>query len=96
MAPGEFEEVIKAISVSNLKEIVELTAALRIRLEALGAGSETISVGLERMLRRPDTWEEIEADFARHEAGERGFTLAEMRSFVRSSSDDSSPSAPTR
>jgi hypothetical protein len=32
---------------------------------------------------RADTWEEIEADFTRHEAGEKGFTLAEMRSFAR-------------
>jgi hypothetical protein len=32
---------------------------------------------------RADTWEKIEADLARHEGGEKGFTLGEMRSFAR-------------
>ena len=83
MATAELEKAKKAISISDLKEVVELAAALRARLEALGASLETIGFGPDPMPGRADTWEEIEADFARHEAGEKGFTLAEMRHFVR-------------
>ena len=83
MATAELEEAKKAILNSDLKEVVELAAALRARLEALGASLETIGFGPDSMPGRADTWEEIEADFARHEAGEKGFTLAEMRHFAR-------------
>jgi hypothetical protein len=81
MATAELEKAKKAISISDLKEVVELAAALRARLVALGASIETIGFGPDPMPGRADTWEEIEADFARHEAGEKGFTLAEMRDF---------------
>jgi hypothetical protein len=83
MAITELEKAKKAISISNLKEVVELAAALRSRLEALGASLETIGFGPDPMPGRADTWGEIEADLARHEAGEKGFTLAEMRGFAR-------------
>ena len=83
MATAEMEEAKKAISNSDLKEVVELAAALRARLEALGASLEMIGFGPNAMPGGADTWEEIEADFARHEAGEKGFTLAEMRQSAR-------------
>jgi hypothetical protein len=83
MATAELEKAKKAISISDLKEVVELAAALRARLEALGASLETIGFGPDPMPGRTDTWGEIEADFARHEAGEKGFTLTEMRGFAR-------------
>jgi hypothetical protein len=83
MATAELEKAKKAISISDLKEVVELAAALRARLAALGASLETIGFGPDPMPGRADTWEEIEADFGRHEGGEKGFTLAEMRSFTR-------------
>jgi hypothetical protein len=83
MATAELEKAKKAISISDLKEVVELAAALRARLAALGASLETIGFGPDPMPDRADTWEEIEADFARHEAGEKGFTLADMRNFAR-------------
>ena len=83
MATVELEKAKKAISISDLKEVVELAAALRARLAALGASLETIGFGPDPMPGRADTWEEIEADFARHEGGEKGFTLAQMRGFAR-------------
>jgi hypothetical protein len=83
MATAELEKAKEAISVSDLKEVVELAAALRARLTALGASLETIGFGPDPMPGHADTWEEIEADFARHEGGEKGFTLAQMRSFAR-------------
>lgn len=83
MATAELENAKKAISISTLKEVAELAAALRSRLEALGASLETIGFGPEPMPGQADTWEEIEADLARHEAGEKGFTLSEMRGFTR-------------
>ena len=83
MATTELEEAKKAISISNLKEVVELAAALRARLKALGASLETIGFGPDPMPGGADTWEAIEADFTRHEAGEKGFTLPEMRGFAR-------------
>lgn len=83
MATAELEEAKKAISISDLKEVVELAAALRARLEVLGASLETIGFGPDPMPGHADTWEEIEADFARHETGEKGFTLAEMRNSAR-------------
>lgn len=83
MATIELEKAKQAISISDLKEVVELAAALRARLEVLGASLETIGFGPDPMPGRADTWEEIEADFARHEAGEKGFTLPEMRDSAR-------------
>ena len=83
MTTAKLEKAKKAIAISDLKEIVELAAALRARLAVLGASLETIGFGPDPMLGRADTWEEIEADFARHEAGEKGFTLAKMRNFAR-------------
>jgi hypothetical protein len=83
MATGELERAKDAISVSDLKEIVELAAALRARLVALGASLDTIGFGPGPMPGGADTWEQIEADFSRHEAGEMGFTLPEMRGFAR-------------
>jgi hypothetical protein len=83
MATAELEKAKEAISISNLKELVELAAALRARLSALGASLEIIGFGPDPMPGQADTWEEIEADFGRHEAGEKGFTLAEMRGFAR-------------
>ena len=83
MAPAELEKAKKAISISDLKEVVELAAALRARLAALGASLETIGFGPDPMPGRADTWEEIESDFAHHEAGEKGFTLPELRGFAR-------------
>jgi hypothetical protein len=83
MATAELEKAKKAISISDLKEVVELAAALRARPEALGASLETIGFGPAPMPGGADTWDEIEADFARHEAGEKGITLAEMRGLAR-------------
>jgi hypothetical protein len=83
MATLELEKVKKAISISDLKDLVELAAALRARLQAIGASLETIGFGPDPIPGNVDSWEEIEADFARNEAGEKGFTLAEMRSFAR-------------
>ncbi len=83
MATMELEKAKAAISVSDLKEVVELAAALRARLQALGATLDTSGFGPDPMPGEADTWEEIEADFTRHEGGEKGFTLAEMRSFSR-------------
>ena len=83
MATEELEAAKKAISISDLKEVVELAAALRARLASLGGSLETVGFGPDAMPGRADTWNEIEADFARHEAGEKGFTLDEMRSFAR-------------
>jgi hypothetical protein len=31
----------------------------------------------------PETWANIERELAAHDAGEKGFTLAEMRGFAR-------------
>jgi hypothetical protein len=83
MATVELERAKQAISISNLKEVVELAAALRARLEALGASLETIGLGPDPLPGGADSWEAIEADFAQHEAGEKGFTLPEMRGFAR-------------
>lgn len=83
MATAELEKAKKAISISDLKEVVELAAALRARLAALGASLETIGFGPDAMPDSANTWGEIEADFARHEAGEKGFTLSEMHGFAR-------------
>ena len=83
MATAELEKAKLAISISDLKEVAELAAALRARLAVLGASLETICFGPDPMPGRADTWEEIEADFVRHESGEKGFTLAEMRNFAR-------------
>ena len=83
MATAELEKAKKAISISDLKEVVELAAALRARLAVLGASLETIGFGPDPVPGGADSWEEIEADFARHEAGEKGFTLPEMRGFAR-------------
>ena len=83
MATGELERAKDAISVSDLKEVVELAAALRARLEVLGVTLDTIGFGPDPMPDPADTWEEIESDFARHEAGEKGHTLAEMRALAR-------------
>ena len=83
MATAELEKAKKAISISDLKEIAELAAAIRARLAVLGASIETIGFGPDPMPGSADTWDEIEADFARHEGGEKGFTLSEMRGFAR-------------
>jgi len=83
MATAELEKAKRAISISDLKEVVELAAALRARLAVLGASLETIGFGPDPMPGSADTWEEIEADFERHEGGEKGFTLAQMRGLAR-------------
>jgi hypothetical protein len=83
MATAELEKAKEAISLSNLKEVVELASALRARLQALGASLETIGFGPDPMPGQAESWQEIEADFARHAAGEKGFNLAQMRSFAR-------------
>jgi alkanesulfonate monooxygenase SsuD/methylene tetrahydromethanopterin reductase-like flavin-dependent oxidoreductase (luciferase family) len=83
MPTEELQKAKEAISLSSLSEIAELAAALRARLQALGANLQTIGFGPEPMPGQADTWEEIEADFARHDAGEKGFTLEEMRRLAR-------------
>ncbi len=79
MAIEELERAKAAISISDFSEVVVLAAALRARLSALGVSLETIGFGPDAMPGEAETWKEIEEDFARHESGEKGFTLPEMR-----------------
>jgi len=89
MATLELERVKAAIAASDLDEARELAAALEARFASLGMKVE-VRVGdsndddVAPELRVPETWAEIEADLARHHAGEKGFDRAHMHSSLGS------------
>jgi hypothetical protein len=82
MATRELEKTKAAIAGSNLTELLELAAVLKARLEALGVPREEYSevvFGPAPQSGAPETWAQIDRELAAHDAGEKGFSLEEMR-----------------
>jgi len=85
MATLEFEKTKAAIVRSNLSEALELAAVLQAHLESLGATPEEFSeavYGPAPMSGAPETWAQIYRELAAHDAGEKGFSIAELRSLA--------------
>ena len=89
MPTVELERVKAAIAASDLEDARQFAAALEARFAVLGMRVEVrMEAGdndIAPELRVPETWAEIEADLARHHAGEKGFDRAHMHSSLRSS-----------
>jgi hypothetical protein len=86
MATLEFEKTKAAIVSSSLREALELAAVLKAHLESLGAKSgefDEAVFGPAPMPGAPETWAEIYRELAAHDVGEKGFSLAELRSLIR-------------
>jgi hypothetical protein len=86
VATRELEKTKAAIAGSNLKEALELATVLKARLKSLGVTIQEYNdaiFGPSPMPGTPETWAEIDRDLAAHDAGQKGFSLAEMRGFAR-------------
>jgi hypothetical protein len=86
MATAEVEKAKAAIAGSDLTQVLELAIAIKARLKTLGVSFEEfgqVAFGPAPMPGEAETWAGIEQELAAHDAGEKGFTLAEMRSFAR-------------
>lgn len=86
MATQEIEKTKAAIAGADLGELLELAAALRARLESLGVTPEKyneMAFGPAPMPGTSETWAQIDQELTAHDAGEKGFSLEEMRGFAR-------------